>query len=357
MVKKYLEQAGDIKKKIYQAVVKFIRDKEGEYEYDRSWDNKNKAFDRLVEFVTRGKCIRGTLFYYIASELGCKNKKSIIDFAVGIELIHSALLIHDDIMDNDLLRRGKPSIYAQYINEIVTRDKKLSVETAKSIAISVGDLAIFIAFDSFYRALKSNPKSYEIIRLLIKDYSLTGLGQIDDVFFSGSDIEPTPSQITRVFLHKTARYTFSVPLIMAAMFTNKSKSFISNLNKIGEDMGIVFQVRDDEIGFLGSEEKIGKTIGIDIARNNKTLIRYYLYKNSSTKEKLELNKIFGKSNIKNIHIEKLKNLASSNGTLAKINKLKEERLVAAQININKINNKNIKKSLSDLLVYLNNRNS
>lgn len=357
MVKSYLEQVSDIKKKIDVATLKFIREKELEYKYKRSWKNKNKVFDRLAKFITRGKCIRGTLFYYMASELEYKNKKSIIDFAVGIELIHSALLIHDDIMDNDLLRRGKPSIYAQYINEIITHDKALSVETAKSIAISIGDLAIFIAFDCFYRALKNNPKGLKIINLLIKDYSLTGLGQIDDVFFSGSDIEPTPNEITRVFLHKTARYTFSVPLSMAALLANKSKSFISNLNKIGEDMGIVFQMRDDEIGFMGSEDKIGKTVGIDIARNNKTLIRYYLYKNSSNKERLKLNKIFGKLNIKNIHIEKLKSLAISNGTLDKIKKLKEERLMAAQSNINKINNKNIKKSLCDLLLYLYNRNS
>jgi geranylgeranyl diphosphate synthase type I len=357
MISSYLEQASGIKKIIDKASLRFINDKRCEYNYENGNETKERVFNRLSEFITRGKSIRGTLFYYIANELGCKNKKNIIDFAVGLELMHSALLIHDDIMDNDLLRRGRPSMYAQYIKDIITDDKKIATETAKSIAISVGDLAIFIAFDLFNRALKDNPRGLEIMTRLIKDYSLTGLGQIDDVFFGGSDIEPSPKEITRVFLYKTARYTFSLPLSIAALFVGKPKDFVKNLDLIGESMGIVFQMRDDEIGFFGESEKIGKTVGVDIVKNNKTLIRYYLYKNSSLVEKKELDKIFGKTVVTKKNIETLKNIALSNGAIGKIKKIKLEHGVVAKANINKIKNKNIRNSLNNLLVYLNNRNS
>jgi geranylgeranyl diphosphate synthase, type I len=355
MIKNYLEQIPEIKKQIDLASVKFILEKKSEYYYDRN--TKDKVFDRLAEFITRGKCIRGTLFYYIANELGCRNKKDLLDFAVGIELIHAALLIHDDIMDNDILRRGKPSMYAQYINEVSGSKRELAIETAKSIAISIGDMAIFMAFGIFSRALKNNPNKIEIMSLLVKDYSRTGLGQIDDVFFSGSDFEPTPKEITRVFLYKTARYTFSAPLALAALFAGKSKNLISSLDKIGENMGIVFQMRDDEIGFWGNQTEIGKTIGIDITKNNKNLIRYYLYKNSSEKDKSKLDKIFGKTNIKSKDLEVLRSIALSNGTTAKIQKLKEKYIDFAKNDIDKIKYKNIKISLNDLLIYLNNRKS
>lgn len=356
MINYYLEQIGDIKSIIDRAAVKFINDKKSEYTYSQGRDTKEKAFNRLAEFITRGKGIRGALFYYIASELGYKNKNNIIDFSVGLELIHSALLIHDDIMDNDLLRRGKPSIYAQYIKEIVTVDNKMALETAKSIAISVGDLAIFMAFELFDRALKDNPRGLEIMSRLIRDYSLTGLGQIDDVFFSGSEIEPNTNDITRVFLYKTARYTFSLPLSVAALFAGKPKDFVNNLDSIGENMGIVFQIRDDEIGLFGESEKTGKTVGTDIIKNNKTLIRYHLYHRSSTDEIKELNKIFGRPNITKKKIEFLRDLAYSNGTIEKIKKLKSRHNALAQDGISKIKNKNIKNSLNNLLVYLDNRN-
>lgn len=355
MKKSYLANLSDIKRKIDKAALEFIAAKKIEYYYGNSGDTKDKVFDRLSEFVARGKGIRGTLFYYVASELGYKNKKNLIDFAVGLEIIHSALLIHDDIMDNDLLRRGKPSVYAQYIEEINTRNKTISVETAKSIAISVGDLAIFIAFELFNQSLKGNPRSLEIMSRLVKDYSLTGLGQIDDVFFSGSKVEPSPKDITRVFLYKTARYTFSLPLTMAALFVGKSKDFVKNLDSIGEDMGIVFQMRDDEIGLFGESEKTGKTVGVDIVKNNKTLIRYFLYKYSSVEERAILDKIFGNYKITKKDIDYLKDLAFRNGSAKKIQKLKSDHMAVAASGIGKIKNNNIQGSLKELLIYLNNR--
>ena len=357
MTKSYLRQLNTIKQKINQASIKVINDKKSAYTYGAKGGIKDDVFNRLSEFTTRGKGLRGTLFYYLAIELGCKNKKDIIDFAVGLELIHSALLIHDDIMDNDLLRRGKPSMHAQYIAEVDVSSKNLALETAKSIAISVGDLAIFLAFELFSKSLSKHPQNSVIMSRLVKDYSLTGLGQIDDVFFSAAKIEPTPEEISRVFLHKTARYTFSLPLSMAALFSGQPTVLVKNLDKIGEHMGIVFQMRDDEIGFYGESAAIGKTVGLDIIRNNKTLIRYFLYQNSSRLEKSKLDKIFGNPRIKQQDIEHLKNLALTNGATQQVERLKEEHISFAMSKINKIKTQNIKNSLLELLTYLNHRNS
>lgn len=357
MTDNYLSQMKGIKRKIDNRALKFIGAKKISYSYGNKGGTKDKLFERLSEFITRGKCIRGTLFYYIAKELGVKNMVDVIDFAVGLELIHSALLIHDDIMDNDLLRRGKPSIYAQYIPEINTNYEVLKTETAKSIAISVGDLAIFIAFELFNKSLRNNPRGVAIMSRIVKDYSLTGLGQIDDVFFSASNTEPKPEQICRVFLYKTARYTFSLPLGVAAMFAGKSDNLIKKLDSIGEHIGVIFQVRDDEIGLFGESDQIGKTVGVDIIKNNKTLIRYFLYQKSSLKERAELDKIFGNSKITKNDIDRLRNMFLKNGVAKKINKLKSSHISCAVGAIDKIENKNIKKSLNDLLLFLNNRNS
>lgn len=357
MTKSYLRQLSIIKQKINRASIKFINDKKSSYAYGSKGGVKDEVFNRLSEFVTRGKCIRGTLFYYISTELGYENKQDILDFAVGLELIHSALLIHDDIMDNDLLRRGKPSMHAQYIADINVKDKSLALETAKSIAISVGDLAIFLAFELFNKSLSKHLQSSAIMSRLVKDYSLTGLGQIDDVFFSAAKVEPGPEEISRVFLHKTARYTFSLPLSMAVLFSGQPTALVKNLDKIGEHMGIVFQMRDDEIGFYGESAAIGKTVGVDIIKNNKTLIRYFLYKNSSQLEKAKLDKIFGNSRIKQKDIERLKDLSLKNGAAQQVERLKADHISFATIEINKIKNQNIKSSLAELLIYLNHRNS
>ncbi len=356
MDESYLKQISRIKKEIDRAIKKFISHKKHEYSY--CGETQRKAIDRLGEFATRGKSIRGTLFVYTAERLGFQDKDRLLNFAVAMEIAHSALLIHDDIMDDDLFRRGKPSIHAQYINDIKKSVKDNEVQTAKSIAISVGDMAFFMAFQLFNSAVSGLKNGEHIIKKLLNDYSQTGLGQIDDVFFGASNIEPNSSNILKIYLYKTARYTFSMPLVMASLFNDSSTKVTSDFDRIGEDIGIVFQIVDDEIGIFGEKKEIGKTAGIDISRNTKNLIRYFLYKKIPKSKKKILDSIFGKDNLSVDDLGKIRSLFREFGVKTEIDKIKEKYIKKANNRIkNLATGEDIKNSLVELLVYVTNRKS
>src|SRR3989344_4204905 len=88
----------------------------------------------LEEFVLRGKLIRGTLFLLSCEMLGKELNQELIGIACGIELMHSSLLIHDDIIDNDYTRRGQKTVFAKYID----RGKKIQVSDPLHSGISLG---------------------------------------------------------------------------------------------------------------------------------------------------------------------------------------------------------------------------
>jgi geranylgeranyl diphosphate synthase type I len=85
--------------------------------------------------------------------------------------------------------------------------------------------------------------------------------------------------------------------MIGALLSKQNKTVVHTLGSIGEDMGIVFQIKDDELGIFGDESILGKSVGIDIRDNKKTLFRHYLFSNSTESEKHILNKIFGNQDL------------------------------------------------------------
>jgi len=355
MDNRFLQQLPHLKKEITEKMHEYICKKKKEYSY--SGKTQKTTLLCLDEFVTRGKCIRGSLAYYVASQLGYPNTLQLLSFAAGLEFVHSALLIHDDIIDNDLLRRGKPSVYAQYISE--KKNPSLSaIDSAKAVALCVGDIALFMAFELFDEALSDHKQRSAIMYKLMRDYVHTGFGQIDDILLSNTNAEVSLQQILQVYLYKTAKYTFSLPLTAGALLTGTSKEIVRSLEEIGNDMGIVFQMRDDEIALFQNSGEVGKPIDSDIRKNTKTFIRYYLYSESTPKEKKMLTSIFNKKQLTSVEIELVRALAVSTGALKKITTHQRMYMERAKQNIQKLSvHLSIKSSLDELLTYCVNRTS
>lgn len=196
------------------------------------------ATKRISQFVTAGKGIRGSLalFSYQAFSKQ-KNITPALPLAGGLELIHAGFLIHDDIMDHDDLRRGKPSMH---------------VQVGESVAICMGDLSCILGYESFSKL--------PILSYISKELSKVTIAQMHDVSSSG---DPLIEDILRLYRFKTARYTFSLPLASGAMLAGANATTITQLEALGEHMGILFQVRDDELdnnipAVLINPEKIKK---------------------------------------------------------------------------------------------------
>ncbi|TVQ25251.1 MAG: polyprenyl synthetase family protein [Spirochaetaceae bacterium] len=254
------------------------------------------AATRLYDFSSRGKMIRGALVYMGAELYGYEGSdRPTTRLAVVMELLQSFLLIHDDIMDGDTLRRGAPSVFAQYEQLGIERSLAEPRHFGEAMGICAGDVAIFlatglVAHDDVPVALERR-----LLRLISTEIARVGLAQMSDVYHGVYPEQVEESEIIDLYRYKTGRYTFSLPLMCGATISAAPERDIESLGRIGEGLGVVFQIKDDYIGLFGQTAAIGKNVGSDIAADKKTLYRTYLFERASAGDRARLATVFGAS--------------------------------------------------------------
>lgn len=232
------------------------------------------AIEKLIPFVTSGKTIRGSLVLFSYELFGGKIHDSVVDVAAALELLHSSLLIHDDIMDRDQLRRGNKSIYVQYQELFKKKNVHDPTHAGISLGICAGDLGFFIAFSTISILPISATLRCKLLHELSTELSHVGVAQMQDVDTS----RRTESEILSLYKYKTARYTFSLPLAIGGILAQQSASTIKQLEALGEHLGILFQIVDDELNLFGDTKTTGKPVGSDLREHKQTLYYYYAKK-------------------------------------------------------------------------------
>jgi geranylgeranyl diphosphate synthase type I len=231
---------------------------------------------RLKDFVLRGKMIRGTLVCLANALFSQEILPAAYRAGAAMELFQSALLIHDDIMDRDELRRGEPSIYYSYVRDAEKEQTADHYHLGESMGLCAGDFSIFLGFDLL--ASLDLPEQYlsRVISLCAEEYASVGIAQMEDVYLGFTAEDASLDRILELYRYKTGRYTFGLPLCIGAVISGCSNQLIGDLMRLGELLGIIFQVKDDEIGLLSDASSAGKSIGIDVKENKKTLHRKFL---------------------------------------------------------------------------------
>jgi geranylgeranyl diphosphate synthase type I len=279
---------------------------------------------RLESFAQNGKMLRGGMIVVAHDLLHGTNKEAALMSAVAMELIHSAFLIHDDIMDRDQLRRGSETIYYQYQKMGESRQFEDSYSFGQAMGICAGDEAFFFA----YELLSQLPVDSSVIRKILSRVTLemkrVGLAQMQDVAFGYSTDNPSLDEILNVYRFKTAYYTFSLPLHIAAVLTGQSEKEIRKLENIGEALGIIFQLKDDDIGLFESEETIGKPSGSDIREDKKTVFRYYIKNAGSGHEQQQIDRLFGKASLNAEEIQWIRDVSIQRGVRNQVMKMVSE---------------------------------
>lgn len=262
--------------------------------------------ENLSLFVQRGKLLRGCLVLFAHEIFGGKQYQAALQTACAIELFHSSFLIHDDIIDNDYLRRDNKSIFALY-KELGEKQGYLNSEHfGKSIGICIGDIGLFLAYEILADTSFQQKNKTVLLRLLSKELVNVGIAQTQDVFFGFSNQNIDRETIMSVYKFKTARYTFSLPLLTGALIANADTQVLNILEKLGESLGIIFQIKDDELGIFGNSKQTGKPVGNDIREGKKTLYYYYLFSKSTTQQQKRLDLIFGNKNLEMRDLEFIK---------------------------------------------------
>jgi geranylgeranyl diphosphate synthase, type I len=281
------------------------------------------AADRLSRFASGGKLIRGALVRLGALfESSTDRSAAAVEAGAAIELFQSALLVHDDIMDRDERRRGEDSVYRQY--ELMAETERIgdSLHIGESLGICAGDIAFFVAFEILARLPVPDAVRSRVVALCARELQYVGVAQMADVFrgakpvtvASGDELETT----LRVYLYKTGRYTFSLPLMVGAIISGAPESTVERLSLIGEKLGVLFQLKDDEIGLYGSEEETGKPVGSDIREGKKTVYFAELFRGASDDQRAWLSGVYGNPEAGEAEIDRVRSLIESSGVRERV---------------------------------------
>jgi geranylgeranyl diphosphate synthase type I len=212
-----------------------------------------------------------------------------------MELLQSSFLIHDDIMDRDEVRRGAPTVFSQYAALGTQRRLPDPVRFGDSHAICAGDVAFFFAFDILSRLEIPAELLRQVLAISNRAVMETCVAQMQDVYFGSlpAGASVAEEDVLRVYHYKTGRYTFTLPLQTGAVLAGCRGRVLESLETLGELFGVIFQIKDDEIGLFGNEGDIGKPVGSDVEEGKKTLFYAYLYEAAGEEQKKELTRLFG----------------------------------------------------------------
>ncbi|WP_298237639.1 polyprenyl synthetase family protein [uncultured Algibacter sp.] len=219
-----------------------------------------------------GKRLRPVLTLMAAEIFNCDYKKA-LDAALSIEVFHNFSLVHDDIMDDAPLRRGKQTVH-----------EKWDVNTG----ILSGDAMLIMAYQLFENYDTST------FQALAKLFSKTALevceGQQYDVDFETRN-DVTILEYLKMIEYKTA-VLVGAAMKMGAIVANTSQEDQNNIYAFGKNLGIAFQLQDDYLDAFGDPKTFGKQVGGDIIENKKTYLYLKALEFSNETDKLELSQLF-----------------------------------------------------------------
>lgn len=272
----------------------------------------SQRLDELLEFALGGKNLRGIQLLLAHDTNGGRYSEVAFDLAVAVELTHGAGLTHDDIVDNDGVRHGKPSIYAAHMQEAQAQSLRNPLLFGQSQAIWLGDLGFFLSFE-LTQSLVSHPQGARIIRNFTQGIQQVCIAEMNETIYASSSYEPTEQEILNMYLYKTGIYSIVMPLTLGALLANSPDATVSVIEQFGTNVGIIFQMKDDEMGLFGDETVTGKPVGSDIRENKKTLYRALLFQRASQREQAKLMRIFGKEAITPADIQVVSDLIEQYG--------------------------------------------
>ncbi|MGV8978932.1 MAG: polyprenyl synthetase family protein [Cellulomonas sp.] len=217
-----------------------------------------------------GKLVRPRLT--VASYLGFGgiDVNAIASVAAAQELLHTAMLVHDDVLDADEVRRGAPNITGTYRARLAGQGVFGAAAEHQLLGAGLlgGDLALSAAFELLASSSANPAVVVEAVRALARTVATTVAGELLDV--GGELLSPFEVDPLLVAELKTAMYSFCGPLQVGALLAHAPASASAHLDRFGSSIGVAFQLVDDELGVFGSPAATGKSVLSDLRAGKRT---------------------------------------------------------------------------------------
>lgn len=210
---------------------------------------------------------------------------NVVNAGAGLELLHTFALVHDDVMDASLRRRGMDAVHVQFIDEHRRRDWRAEDRRfGEGVAILVGDLA-FVYADLLMADLPREAQAiFTELRIEVN------IGQYLDLLGTvrGS---PSVEAARRICTYKSGKYTIERPLHLGAALAGHHRRFDDVLSNYGLPLGEAFQLKDDLLGALGDEVATGKPVGDDLREGKPTALVARALAGASASQRMVLDRI------------------------------------------------------------------
>ncbi|HUW21179.1 MAG TPA: polyprenyl synthetase family protein [Candidatus Bathyarchaeia archaeon] len=308
------------------------------------------------KFAKGGKMLRGALVCLGYKSAGGKNRSAIIAPSVAVQIIHSFLLIHDDWIDNDLMRYGRPTVHKQYEQIHRERFKKSDPKRwSGGMAFVLGDIGCWLGHRLISESDFPAKRKMTAISLLSDHLIKTGFGEFLDITY---DLVPgfAWNEVIKIRKLKTAYYTLIMPLVVGISLASASQEKIKAAEKYGFPVGIAFQLRDDFLGLFGDEKITGKSASSDLREGKKTLIVAKALEVLNGNEKKILEKALGDKNLTEEGIEKVRIIIRNSGAVDYCQKLACDLVIKGKRAIPELtSDSNLSEIYSSLADYMINR--
>lgn len=244
--------------------------------------------------LSGGKRLRAAFMYYGYIGAGGAEEEKILEASMSIELIHSFLLVHDDIIDRDDMRHGVTTLHRHYANVGKTFFPEKDTEHfGNAMAIIVGDMLSAFGNDIIFSSDFVPERKFLALSKLQDIVSFTVIGQARDIYTEYQG-EASEQEILSMYKNKTSKYTVEGPLHLGALLAGAEEKLLNELSDYAIPLGIAFQIQDDILGIFGNSERLGKPTGSDIQEGKITLLVSRALRDGTKEQKKRIKEILAR---------------------------------------------------------------
>lgn len=313
------------------------------------------SYQQLLEEIMRvtlagGKRLRPHLVFVGYGS----DADEILPVAAAHELLHTALLVHDDIIDRDIIRHDQPTIHHQYntshyVDHLDNGDDRLHFST--SAAILAGDILISFAYELLAAAdLPADARAAAAATMAQGIFEVAG-GELLD---TEAAFVQTSKDPLLIYKHKTASYSFVSPLLSGARLSpvHNNEKTIELLHTYAINTGIAYQIHDDIIGVFGDESVTGKSTTGDLKEGKQTLLMNIFQENASAEQLRLMIQTFGNTLAETTELLELKNAIGQSGALEATTEIEQEYANNASLAVEQLGDPQLKQHLNELTALL-----
>lgn len=286
-----------------------------------------RLWEAVAAATEGGKRFRPALVTETHDALGGTAHAAAAEVGAAVELLHTAFVIHDDVIDGDDVRRGRPNVSGTFRSRALAAgaDADDAGEIALTAGILAGDLALAAAVRAVATCGAPTEVTHRLLDLVDAALHTTASGELADVRLSISAGTASVAESLAMAEQKTSAYSFALPLQAGALLAGAEGRTVDRLGEVGRMLGVSFQLLDDLLGVFGDPDRTGKSATGDLRTRKQTPLLAHA---GSTSEWEQIRSYVGRE-LRDDELAEVRRLLTTSGSRRFVEELAAAHLASA----------------------------